>query len=66
MLNEDNQIGVVLFSSVKPEQVPIVMNKMMTEMDKEFPHNEVNCRRLPHRHTYFANGLRVLRSSCSI
>ena len=41
MLNEDNQIGVVLFSSVKPEQVSIVMNKVMTEMGQEFPHEEV-------------------------
>jgi hypothetical protein len=41
MLNEDNQIGVVVFSSVKPEQVSAVMNKVMTEMGREFPHEDV-------------------------
>ena len=41
MLNEENQIGVVLFSSVKPEQVSAVMTKVMTEMGQEFPHQDV-------------------------
>jgi len=40
MLNEDNQLGVVLFSSVKPEQVSDAMNKVMTEMGREFPHED--------------------------
>jgi hypothetical protein len=41
MLTEENQIGVVLFSSVKPEQASAVMNKVMTEMGQEFPHEDV-------------------------
>ena len=41
MLNEENQLGVVLFSSVKPEQVPAVMDKVMGEMAREFPHEDV-------------------------
>jgi len=41
-LNQENQIGVVLFSSVKPEQVSAVMNKVMTEMGQKFPHEDVN------------------------
>ena len=45
MLNEENQLGVVLFSSVKLEQVSAVMNKVMSEMAREFPHEDVTHRR---------------------
>ena len=41
LLNEENQLGVVLFSSVKPEQVSAVMDKVMSEMAREFPHEDV-------------------------
>ena len=41
MLTQENQIGAVLFSSVKPEQVSAGMTKVMTEMGREFPHEDV-------------------------
>ena len=41
MLNEENQISIVLFSSVTPEQVAAVMDKVMAEMGQEFPHDDV-------------------------
>jgi len=41
MLTQENQIGVVFFSSATPAQISVVMNKVMTEMGKEFPHEDV-------------------------
>jgi len=40
-LNEQNQLGVVLYSSVALETVPDLMCKVMTEMAHEFPNEEL-------------------------
>ena len=41
MLNEQNQLGLVLYSTVALETVPDLMRQVMTEMAKEFPNEEV-------------------------
>lgn len=41
MVNEQNQIGVVLYSQVTPAQVAPLMQKVMQEMAKEFPQRDL-------------------------
>lgn len=41
MLNEQNELGVVLYSTVALESVPDLMRQVMTEMGKEFPNEAV-------------------------
>ncbi len=40
-LTEQNQLGLVLYSSVALETVPDLMRKVMTAMAQEFPHEDV-------------------------
>lgn len=40
-VDEQNQLGVVLYSSVALESVPDLMRKVMTTMAQEFPHEDV-------------------------
>ena len=40
LLNDENQLGVVLYSSVKPETAPELMRQLMTKMAREFPGEE--------------------------
>ena len=42
LLDGQNQLGVVLFSSVTPDKVPDLMRTIMTEMAKEFPKANVS------------------------
>ncbi len=42
MLNEQNQLGVVLYSNVALETVPDLIRKVMTEMAQEFPQEDVD------------------------
>ena len=37
LLDDQNHLGIVLFPSVTPENVPALMRQVMTEMAKEFP-----------------------------
>ena len=37
LLEEQGQLGVVLYSSVLPDKVPMLMRQLMSEMAKEFP-----------------------------
>ena len=37
LLDEQNHLGIVLFSSVTPENVPALLRQVMTGMAKEFP-----------------------------
>ncbi|HXA08442.1 MAG TPA: hypothetical protein VNW28_00580 [Chthoniobacterales bacterium] len=41
LLDEQNQLGVVLFSTVTPDKVPALMRTVMTEMAQEFPNDNV-------------------------
>jgi hypothetical protein len=41
LLNDQNQLGVVLYSSVTLDKVPALMRTVMTEMAQEFPHEDV-------------------------
>ncbi len=41
LLDEQNQLGVVLFSTVTPDKVPALMRTVMTEMAQEFPKENV-------------------------
>ena len=40
-LNDQNELGVVLFSSVTPDQVPAIMRKATTKMAQKFPNEDV-------------------------
>lgn len=37
LLNEQGQLGVVLYSSVKPEEVPAMMEQVLGQMAHKFP-----------------------------
>ena len=41
LLDDQNRLGIVLFSSVTPENVPALMRQVMTEMVKEFPRTDL-------------------------
>lgn len=41
MLNEQNQLGLVFDSSVTPDKVPELMQRVMTEMARDFPKEEI-------------------------
>ena len=41
LLDEQNQLGVVLFLSVTPDKVPALMRTVTTEMAQEFPRQNV-------------------------
>ena len=41
LLNEQQEIGVVLYASVKPEAVEGLMRWVLTEMAHKFPHEEI-------------------------
>ncbi|MEO7724101.1 MAG: hypothetical protein ABIU29_05350 [Chthoniobacterales bacterium] len=41
LLNEQQQIGVVLYTSVKPEDVAGLMRWALTEMAHKFPHEDI-------------------------
>ena len=41
LLDDQNQLGIVLSSSVTPDKVPALMRKVMTEMAHEFPREDL-------------------------
>lgn len=41
MLSDQNEISVVLYPGVALEKVPDLMRKVMTEMGREFPHEDL-------------------------
>ncbi len=41
LVNDQNQLGLVLFSRVVPDQVPELMRKLMTELAQGFPHQDL-------------------------
>jgi hypothetical protein len=41
LVNDENQLGVVLFSSVTPGTVPALMHTVLTQMAQKFPGEDV-------------------------
>lgn len=41
MLDDQNHLGIVLFSSVTPDKVPALMRQVMTEIAQEFPREDL-------------------------
>ncbi|MGH8092985.1 MAG: hypothetical protein ACREIF_05880 [Chthoniobacterales bacterium] len=41
LLDDQNHIGIVLFSSVTPEKIPDLMRQVMTRMAQEFPRTDL-------------------------
>ncbi|HEY1582798.1 MAG TPA: hypothetical protein VGF73_06850 [Chthoniobacterales bacterium] len=41
LVNDQNQLGLVLYSKVTPAQIPELIHKLMTEMAQEFPHRDL-------------------------
>ncbi|MEO6970049.1 MAG: hypothetical protein ABI217_04050 [Chthoniobacterales bacterium] len=41
LLNDQNELGVVLFENVTPAEIPAIMRKVMTKMAQEFPETDV-------------------------
>jgi hypothetical protein len=41
LLDDQNHVGIVLFSSVTPEKIPDLMRQVMTKMAQEFPQTDL-------------------------
>ena len=41
LLEKQGELGVVLYSSVMPDKVPVLMRQLMAEMAKEFPDEDM-------------------------
>jgi hypothetical protein len=41
LLNDQGEVGVILYSSVTPDKIPGLMRQVMTEMAQEFPKEDL-------------------------
>lgn len=41
LLNEQNELGLVFDTSVTAEKIPDLMHRVMTEMARDFPHEDI-------------------------
>ena len=42
LLNDQNELGIVLYSNVTPDKVPALVRTVMTEMAQEFPREDLS------------------------